>query len=608
MFGSIKFLAHRIPPSVAIRLRNKIPPVILPYLVALTKSPEDDLARLLYGGYSSVALNGLAKIATKGNLKESIRAHWWLGRWKLGNGNFADALDHFRMIPSDAGADTLSKRIAELECYRLLGELRKAWDFANLTDVKHRKSEEFILSQANIIQNTPLKSSEEWLACINKIFSNAGLLNLSYIDPKISLNLGNITTEQIKCNTKHTTPLISVLMPVYKPRSEISYAIRGLLQQTWKNIEIIVIDDGSGDEYIGKFQHIESIDNRIKVIYQKQNTGAYSARNTGLNYCSGRYVTTHDADDWSHPQKLELQVLRHLSNSNVRVSSTSMVRCSEDLVFSLPKHPNASRIRMNYSSAMYARNDLIKSGGWDNVRISADSELIRRFSAIYGKDCVANIQPNVPMSFALETGLSLTGASKTSLDTVYHGVRKEYLEAAKLSHENIHDYPVVPQKNRARRFPVPEFILPDRRNLELDIALILDAQKSIDSYPLLTTAILSSTRLRVGVFHWQEFHKGTAPKPNEINGSFRVAADIGKLKIICPGELVQTNVLIGEKVGIFRNPIDIPPKFDTTRFFIGKREDPWGEDILYTDLVTDRPPEFLDTIELSGIIKSLDGT
>lgn len=213
-------------------------------------------------------------------------------------------------------------------------------------------------------------------------------------------------------------PLISVIMPVYQPGIEIKYAVKSLLDQSWQNLEIIIVDDASGESFKHTFNKIMAMDSRINVIYQSHNTEACGARNLGLKNCTGQYITVHDSDDWSHPQKLELQASHLSHNPKVRVNTTALARCTESLKFVLPKNPNAEMIRVNYSSAMYRKADLLETGGWNNVRVSAVSELIRRFSVLYGKNCVSHIYPKVPMSFALSTNSSLTGNHRTNL--VFH--------------------------------------------------------------------------------------------------------------------------------------------------------------------------------------------
>ena len=93
------------------------------------------------------------------------------------------------------------------------------------------------------------------------------------------------------------TPLISVIVPVYNVERYINRCIESIVNQTYQNLEIIIIDDGSHDNCPKICDEWEQQDNRIKVVH-KLNGGVSSARNAGLNICSGAFITFVDSDDW----------------------------------------------------------------------------------------------------------------------------------------------------------------------------------------------------------------------------------------------------------------------------------------------------------------------
>lgn len=93
-------------------------------------------------------------------------------------------------------------------------------------------------------------------------------------------------------------PLVSIIVPVYKVKIEyLNKCIESLRSQTMKNIEIILVDDGSKDECSFLCDKFESIDSRITVIHQ-ENQGVSAARNTAMRCVSSKYVTFIDSDDW----------------------------------------------------------------------------------------------------------------------------------------------------------------------------------------------------------------------------------------------------------------------------------------------------------------------
>src|SRR5699024_8688641 len=90
---------------------------------------------------------------------------------------------------------------------------------------------------------------------------------------------------------------ISVIVPVYNAEKYLHRCIKSILDQTYKNLEIILVDDGSIDTSGKICDYYDHKDERIKVIH-KENGGQSSARNTGLTIASGDYVSFVDSDDW----------------------------------------------------------------------------------------------------------------------------------------------------------------------------------------------------------------------------------------------------------------------------------------------------------------------
>jgi glycosyltransferase involved in cell wall biosynthesis len=99
-------------------------------------------------------------------------------------------------------------------------------------------------------------------------------------------------------------PLVSVIIPCYNAEPYVAEAIASALNQTYPNVEVIVVDDGSGD---GSVEVIRSFGDRVR-LEQIDHRGACAARNRGLNLSQGEFIQFLDADDVLLPHKLELQV------------------------------------------------------------------------------------------------------------------------------------------------------------------------------------------------------------------------------------------------------------------------------------------------------------
>ena len=102
-----------------------------------------------------------------------------------------------------------------------------------------------------------------------------------------------------------TEPLISILIPVYNAAEYLRSSVKSILFQTYTNMEILIIDDGSTDECMASIANLN--DSRIHIITQ-ENTGKSAAINNALQAVKGKYYCIQDADDISHPNRIKRQV------------------------------------------------------------------------------------------------------------------------------------------------------------------------------------------------------------------------------------------------------------------------------------------------------------
>jgi glycosyltransferase involved in cell wall biosynthesis len=101
-------------------------------------------------------------------------------------------------------------------------------------------------------------------------------------------------------------PLVSVIIPTFNRASLVGRSVKSVLSQTYANLEVIVVDDGSTDN---TEEVVRSLgDPRIYYLRQEQNQGAAKARNIGVENARGEYISFQDSDDWWLPEKLEKQM------------------------------------------------------------------------------------------------------------------------------------------------------------------------------------------------------------------------------------------------------------------------------------------------------------
>lgn len=101
-----------------------------------------------------------------------------------------------------------------------------------------------------------------------------------------------------------TTPLISVIVPVYRVEEYLERCVKSILSQTYENLEVILVDDGSPDQCPAICDACAEKDARVKVIHQ-ENKGLSGARNAGIDAASGEYLAFVDSDDYVSPHFIE---------------------------------------------------------------------------------------------------------------------------------------------------------------------------------------------------------------------------------------------------------------------------------------------------------------
>ena len=111
-------------------------------------------------------------------------------------------------------------------------------------------------------------------------------------------------------------PLVSIIIPSFNSEKFISEAIKSVQKQTYKNWELMIVDDCSFDSTVFIIEQMARLDSRIQFVQLNINSGTGVARNLGLQNCKGRYIAFLDADDLWKPTKLEKQI-DLLQNSNV---------------------------------------------------------------------------------------------------------------------------------------------------------------------------------------------------------------------------------------------------------------------------------------------------
>ncbi|MGP9625799.1 glycosyltransferase [Halomonas sp. AOP42-A1-22] len=414
-------------------------------------------------GHAGMAIPKLHALAAQGGQPAAL---WYLAGWYYGQSRYEEALTHLQTL-AEGDASRYQQWIPQalLKCYVRLG---KQDGLDALRDHQHCSGnglDEAMLQLASI--NLPL---EQRLAPLNQWLAKRKLVPLLPLESKSGL--GRLKTRRVRAKGRRRMPLVSVVVPAYNAENTINVALKSLLAQSWPNLEIIVVDDASTDGTAKRVEKRARLEPRLTLIRHEKNQGAYSARNTGVKAAKGAFVTVHDSDDWSHPQKVERQVLALMRHASVMATQSFWVRVDEHLQPLGPWHLCADWLEPNPASVMVRREVFDTLGMWDEVAVAADNEFVERLQKHYGADALFKVAADVPLAFSLVQAASLTQRKATHVRTIHCGVRHLYHQAASWWRER-QVVAVMSNQGARRLFPTPLGNHP-WPCMQYDIAIVAD--------------------------------------------------------------------------------------------------------------------------------------
>jgi glycosyltransferase involved in cell wall biosynthesis len=187
------------------------------------------------------------------------------------------------------------------------------------------------------------------------------------------------------------TPLVSILMTAYNREKYIGDAIESALASTYKNFELIVVDDCSTDNTLAIARQYEAKDERVKVYQNEVNLGDYPNRNNAASYAIGKYLKYLDSDDLIYDHGLEVFVKYMEKHPSVAIGICST---GDQLDSPFPKQFNPSEtLRFHFfvkgileggpSGAIIRRDCFYEAGTFSGKRLIGDTELWLRIAARY---------------------------------------------------------------------------------------------------------------------------------------------------------------------------------------------------------------------------------
>ncbi|SOC57346.1 glycosyltransferase family A protein [Ornithinimicrobium cerasi] len=214
-----------------------------------------------------------------------------------------------------------------------------------------------------------------WVELLGSRFVERGLA-APQVDPSASPALDGLS---LAPGRSVDGPLVTVVVPAWRPGPELLTSVRSVLAQSYGHLEVLLVDDASGPEHEAVLAACEALDPRVRLLRQPVNGGSYLARNAALALARGAFVTTQDADDWSHPERVAAQVTALDERPDAVASRSVAIRARPDLTRQwFGYRPE----RMNASSLLLRREVLDRVGPFDGIRKGADSEMTERLRLV----------------------------------------------------------------------------------------------------------------------------------------------------------------------------------------------------------------------------------
>jgi len=197
-------------------------------------------------------------------------------------------------------------------------------------------------------------------------------------------------------------PVVSVVLSVFNDASRVRRAAMSILEQTFEELELIAIDDGSTDGSGDLLEELARSDSRVRVIRQR-NTGLTRALARGCGEARGVYVARQDAGDWSHPGRIaeQVQMMRSAENVVLTACGTSFCGPGGELLFQVARSGRALRQGLDrlvpgelvgpphHGACMFAREAYARAGGYRPEFVFAqDIDLWLRLAEL--GDCVGS--------------------------------------------------------------------------------------------------------------------------------------------------------------------------------------------------------------------------
>ena len=298
---------------------------------------------------------------------------------------------------------------------------------------------------------------EESLASLNQWLEEGNFTSIISTGQQHQLNI-----QYLKCEPGYEVDAdakISVIMTTYRREELLPIAISSVLNQTYRNLELIIVDDCSPDDNYEYLKTVATTDSRIRLLQLDQNSGTYVAKNHAMTFAQGDYISFIDSDDWIHPQTLERQI-EILQNEDILGVICGFFRVDE--ASHIEFKPEAPDIQAHITFCFKKNKVIDKIGYFDAVRTAADHEYLQRFLAVFGPHRLKRLK--FPLLVSTRHSNSITGGGPLKLQwygvglecSLYAASFRKWHRQMKIQNQSLY----MPHPLQQRRFDAPAVMMP----------------------------------------------------------------------------------------------------------------------------------------------------
>ena len=298
--------------------------------------------------------------------------------------------------------------------------------------------------------------TDRWTWGLDDFIERAGI--------SVSAAVDRVTSRVLGVAAERRTPLVSVIITAYDSAAFIARAIDSILGQTYRELELIVVDDASSDDTYGVLLDYARKDPRVRPFRSLVNHGTYWCKNFGITQARGELVTFQDSDDISLPDRIRVQVEAMRRNRNAALTVVDYVRVDGHGAMQMNRGVWQRRA---FQTQMIRKEEVVaKVGYFDAVRSAADQEFFHRVRLVFGVDRVVEVKTVLYHATIREGSLTMNAENFVKLDgdggadRLGHlsETRRRYVLAYEDWHRRIADGQASPRIDfplRERTFPAP---------------------------------------------------------------------------------------------------------------------------------------------------------